>query len=253
MTTLSIIIPAYNEAQAIRAGKLAQVSEWLAGQPLSWELIVVDDGSRDETVTLARPLASRVIGIRHSGKAAAIVAGIREARGEVILFTDMDQATPITEAPKLLEALKQGADVAIGSRGLVRQGAPLGRYLLSWGHVALRGVTIGLRVSDTQCGFKAAYREAALHVIQHLHIYHYHNLCIHHRPSVTSGFDVEFLFVAKRLGYRIREVSVGWSYQEARHAALFKDAWRGIVDLGHILLERWKGGYPKPHEHGGER
>ncbi len=106
MTYLSVVIPTYNEASAIRAGKLNRVSAWLATQPFASELIVVDDGSRDET-----------------------------------------------------------AEVAIGSHGLVRRGAPLGRYILSWGQIALRSALLGRRITDTQCGFKAARRASACGVM----------------------------------------------------------------------------------------
>jgi hypothetical protein len=106
-------------------------------------------------------------------------------------------------------------------------------------------VVLGLRISDTQCGFKAVTREAARRILKYLHVYHPHQLCALHGPSVTSGFDVEFLFVAHRLGYRIQEIPVQWNYQETRGADLFRDAWRGVKDLGHILVEDWKGGYPR--------
>ena len=91
MSDLSIVIPAYNEAQAIAAGKLARVTAWLATQPYTTELLVVNDGSNDATAELAQALATRVITIPHQGKAAAIMAGIKAAQGELILFTDMDQ------------------------------------------------------------------------------------------------------------------------------------------------------------------
>jgi hypothetical protein len=175
-----------------------------------------------------------------------VVAGIQQARGEIILFTDMDQATPITEATKLIGALQEGADVVIGSRGLVRPGAPAGRYLLSWGQVALRSLLIGLKFADTQCGFKAFTRCAALDILDHLRVYHPAGLGPLRGPSVTSGFDVEFLFVAQRLGYRIQEAPVTWNYQETRRVKLMKDAWRGVRDLANIVSADIRGKYPRP-------
>ncbi|MEZ4736366.1 MAG: glycosyltransferase [Caldilineaceae bacterium] len=245
MTQLSIVIPAYNEAQAIATGKLTRVTAWMATQPYPIELLVVDDGSTDATAQLAQPIATRVLTIPHKGKAAAIIAGMTAAQGEVILFTDMDQATPITHAPTLLAALANGADIAIGSRGLVRPGAPPGRYLLSWGQVALRSLMIGLYLTDTQCGFKAMRRAAALATLQHLHRYQPNRLAVLQAPSVTSGFDVELLFIAQRLGYQIREVPITWSYQETRRVNLVRDAWRGISDLYTIRLADWRGAYPR--------
>jgi dolichyl-phosphate beta-glucosyltransferase len=258
---LSVILPAYNEASAIQAGKLAVVADWLAQQPYAAEMLIVDDGSSDETARLARPLAlrsaecarleeavtARVISIEHAGKAAAIVAGLQQARGDVVLLSDMDQATPISEAPKLLEAL-QGqtalGGVAIGSRGLRRAGAPPGRYLLSWGQVVLRQLLLGIRISDTQCGFKAFKREAGLRILDHLRVYAPARLGAIRGPSVTSGFDVEFLFVAHRLGYQILEVPVAWSYQSTRRVNLTRDAWRGLRDLVRIVDAARQGQYP---------
>lgn len=245
MTQLSIIIPAYNEAAAIRAGKLVDVVAWQKAQPFASELIVVDDQSQDETATLAAPFADQVIRIPHAGKAAALIAGIRAAKGEWVLFSDMDQATPITEAGHLLAALQDGADVAAGSRGLVRQGAPLGRYLLSWGQVILKNVLLGLRITDTQCGFKAFTQRAAQDVIDHLVVYAPANLGTIHGPSVTSGFDVEFLLVARRLGYTIREIPVRWTYQQSRRVNFQRDARRGLRDLLFIVRARLQGKYPR--------
>ena len=246
---LSVILPAYNEASAIQAGKLARVAEWLAQQPYASELLVVDDGSSDGTARLAQSarlaeaVVARVISIEHAGKAAAIVAGVQQARGEVVLLSDMDQATPISEAPKLLEALPR-AEVAIGSRGLRRAGAPPGRYLLSWGQVVLRQVLLGIHITDTQCGFKAFRRPAGLKVLEHLRVYQPACLGAIRGPSVTSGFDVEFLFVAHRLGYQICEVPVAWSYQATRRVNLTRDAWRGLRDLVNIVGAAAQGHYP---------
>jgi dolichyl-phosphate beta-glucosyltransferase len=242
---LSIIIPAYNEENAIRAGKLHQVRQWLQQQPYPSELIVVDDESRDNTAALAEESASQVVRIRHAGKAAAVIAGIRAAQGEVVLFSDMDQATPISETPQLLKAIENGCDVAAGSRGVLRKGAPPGRYLLSWGQIILKSLLLGLRMTDTQCGFKAFRHAVALDVINHLIVYAPSRLGSIDGPSVTSGFDVEFLFVARRRGYTIREVPVQWNYQQTRRVNLVRDSRRGLRDLFKIVLARLSGAYRK--------
>jgi dolichyl-phosphate beta-glucosyltransferase len=240
---LSVVIPAYNEADAIRAGKLAQAAQWLRSQSFESELIVVDDGSQDETVRLAQADAERVLEIEHAGKAAAIEAGMRAAAGEWVLFTDMDQATPISETPKLLRHLEQGADAAIGSRGLTRPGAPPGRYVLSWGQMALRSLLLGVSFTDTQCGFKAFTRAAAIDMLDHMQVYSAARRAYLRGASVTSGFDVELLFVGQRLGYRIIEVPVAWDYQQTRRVRLARDAWRGVVDLLRIAWVRLMRGY----------
>lgn len=243
---LTVIIPAYNEEQAIRAGKLAQARAWLDRQPFGGELIVVDDESTDLTASLAAAFADRVLTIPHAGKAAAITAGIRAAGGDVVLFSDMDQATPIEEAARLLAEIDAGAGVAVGSRGIVRRGAPPGRYLLSWGQAAMKFLLLGMRITDTQCGFKAFRRTAALHMLDALVVYSPERQGRVKGPSVTSGFDVELLFVAARLGYAIREVPVAWNYQHTRRVNLVRDALRGLRDLARIALARLAGQYRIP-------
>lgn len=246
--SLTVVIPAYNEAHAIRAGKLTQVLRWLAAQPFQCELVVVNDESQDETAALASSTLGergRVITIPHAGKAAAVIAGIRAAQGDWVLFSDMDQATPITEAPKLLNALSGGCDIATGSRGVIRSGAPLGRYILSWGQVTLKTALLGLRITDTQCGFKAFTRACALEIIPRLVVYNPTLLGTIRGPSVTSGFDVEFLYVGQRMGYRICEIPVQWQYQQTRRVDLKRDALRGIRDLSRIVFARLRRQYPR--------
>jgi len=244
--TLSVVIPAYNEESSIRAGKLILVKRWLHQQSWDTELIVVDDGSHDQTPELARRTADQVLHIAHKGKAAAVITGLYAAQMDLVMFTDMDQATPISEAGWLVDALQKGADVAIGSRGMLRQGAPAGRYLLSLGHMVLHKLLLGLRLDDTQCGFKAFRREVALDVLEHLVVYDIDALDTIEFPSVSSGFDTEFLFVAQRLGYRIREVPVSWYYQETRRVDLSRDAFAGVLDLLKIMLGRFRHHYPRP-------
>ena len=244
MTYLSIVIPAYNESQAVKSGKLAQIKEWMNVQSFISELIVVDDGSLDGTADLAEPLVDRLVRRPHEGKAFAIIAGIRHSKGEIVLFTDMDQATPISEANKLLNAISDSSDIAIGSRGFQRPDAPLGRYVLSFGMIVLRTPLLGFRFVDTQCGFKAFTRKVAIEILDALQIYNPANANHVLGPLVTSGFDVEFLFVAKRLGYLIREEKVVWNYNQTRRVNLGKEMWRGGLDLLKILLFDLMGKYP---------
>lgn len=245
---LSVVVPAYNESAAVRAGKLNSVREWLAGYAGVAELIVVDDGSEDDTAAAASSVADHVVRIAHGGKASAIIAGIEAAVGDIVMFTDMDQATPIRHAGALLKAIEDGAHVAIGSRGLARTGAPPGRMLLSLGQVALRTALLGLPWPDTQCGFKAFRRETARDVIGGLRVYHPHNAGAPSGPSVASGFDVEFLFVARRRGFRVAAVPVTWRYADTRRVRLRRDALRGTRDLLAIAAARWRGAYGRRAE-----
>lgn len=243
---LSLVIPAFEEAGAIRAGKLAQAVAWARRREPPAEVLVVDDGSADGTAELAEAEGARVLRIPHGGKAAALTAGLRSAEGEWLLVTDMDQATPITEAEKLLSALEGGADVVLGSRGLRRPGAPLGRLVVSLGHWALRSLLVGLPWTDTQCGFKAFRRSAALEVLSGLRRYSPARAGHSRGPCVSSGFDVEFLLVARRAGMVLAAVPVAWRFQETRRVAKFRDAWRGGADLCAIALHRLLRHYAHP-------
>lgn len=250
-TELSVVIPAFEEAEAIRSGKLGLVLAWAAARCPPAEVLVVDDGSRDGTAELAEAEGASVLRIHHGGKATALFHGIRAAKGRTVIVADMDQATPIGEASQVLAALEGGADIAIGSRGLRRPGAPGGRLLLSLGHWALRRVLAGLPWPDTQCGFKAFRRDSALEVLAGLRRYDAGAGGRLEGPCVSSGFDVEFLLVARRMGFCIAEVLVMWRYQETRRVAKVRDAWRGGKDLLAIAGHRLRGDYPKASSHTG--
>jgi hypothetical protein len=149
---------------------------------------------------------------------------------------------------QLLQALKRHFD----PDNILNPGGTLGLdmlpeqyYVLSWGQILLRYILLGIRITDTQCGFKAFPRQAALEVLQYLKVYHPARQGAIQGPSVTSGFDVEFLMVANRLGYPICEIRVQWNYQETRRVSLVKDAVRGMRDLIRIAWVRLIRQYPR--------
>jgi dolichyl-phosphate beta-glucosyltransferase len=196
---LSVVIPAYNEQERLKT-HVPAIRAHLAGKP--HEIIVVNDGSKDDTAKAARDLGVQLIDLQpNRGKGGAVKAGMLAAQGRYVLFTDADQSTPIGEVDKLLAKLEAGYDMAIGSRGI--PGAEVKQPQV-W-YRALAGKLFGfgtkllcLRgVYDTQCGFKAMKREVAQKIF----------------PQVTSNsaiFDIEMLVVATREGYRIAEVPVRW-------------------------------------------
>jgi len=239
----TVVIPAYEEAAAIRSGRLTAVVAWGVAQTPPAEVLVVDDGSADGTAALAEACGASVLRIAHGGKAAALKAGIGAARGARVLVTDLDQATPIDEATGLLATLAAGADIAVGSRGLRRPGAPFSRWAMSLGHWAMRRALLHLPWSDTQCGFKAFRRSVAVEVLRHLQRYGPGAGEVSSGPCVSSGFDVEFLLVARRMGLVIAEVPVAWYYRDTRRVAKLRDAWRGSVDLLAIALAAYRGAY----------
>lgn len=199
---LSVVIPAYNEEQRLRRHVPAIVA-YLQSRNWQFEIIVVDDGSRDGTAAVARTLPVRLISYTpNRGKGAAVKTGMLAAEGRYVLFTDADQSTPIQEVEKLLAKVERdGYDIAIGSRAM--PGAQV-EQAQAW-HRALAGKLFGIAtrclairgIRDTQCGFKLMRRDVAQSVF----------------PQVTSTsaiFDIELLVVATRAGYRIAEVPVRW-------------------------------------------
>ncbi len=241
---LSVVIPAYNESAAIDAGALEIVRAWLEARPFQTELIVADDGSEDNTVARALLTADLVLELPRGGKASALSAGARAASGEIVLLSDMDLATPIEDGSRLLEAIRAGADAAIGSRGIARPGAPPQRYVLSLGQMLLSRLLLGLPYSDTQCGFKAWRRSVLLQVLDQLVLY------APDRPGgagVTSGFDVECLLVARRLGMDVREIPVSWKHMASARVRPVTEAMRGVRDLVGIAAARRRNLYPPAH------
>lgn len=243
---LSVIIPAYNEETNIRLGALDKVSRYLDHQPYSWEVVIVNDGSTDGTLPLVEEFVASNKGFRyinnsHQGKAATVVAGVLSSKGEYVLFSDLDQATPIKEIEKLLPWFSRGFDVVIGSRK-GRSGAPILRRLMARGFIYLRTFILGLKgISDTQCGFKAFRKNVALIIFKRLELYGKTKTVA--GSMVTAGFDIEILFLARTLGFAIKEVPVEWHYVETRRVNPFTDSWQGFLDIIAIRINAWKGKY----------
>jgi dolichyl-phosphate beta-glucosyltransferase len=221
--TLSIVLPAYNEADRLPPF-LASVRRYLdAAEPGRYEVIVVDDGSSDRLPEVLAALteewpALRVI--RHPenrGKGAAVRTGMLAGRGERLLFADADGATPIEEEARLADAIRAGADVAIGSRLLAAAGQTRRR---SW----VRGLTgrlfaalarwwLGIKVRDTQCGFKMFRRQPARELFSR-------------SKEPRYLFDLELLVLAGQLGYRVVEVPVSWSEVPGGHLSLARELFK---------------------------
>lgn len=248
-TLLSVVVPAYDEAAGIRKGVLDNLVASLQKHVGNWEIVVVDDGSTDDTAELVSQLAlgdNRVKLLRrsHCGKGYAVLAGMQEALGELILFTDFDQATPIREINHLLPWFEKGYDVVVGTRGVHRKRAPLTRKGLSRGYIMLRTLLLGGNpIVDTQCGFKAFTRQSLHKIIKHMQLYHPDNGCPVKGSRVTPGFDVELLLVAENLGYTIRSVPVAWSYRHCRGMNLWSACGQGLADLVRIRLALNRGKY----------
>lgn len=236
---LSIIISAYNESENISRGCLVEMWEYLHKQKYSWELIIVNDGSSDNTSDLLHQFSSnkpeiKIIDNTHQGKASGLLTGGLAATGETILFTDLDQATPISEVTKLLEKINDKYDIVIGSRS-GRKGAPLFRQILAYGNIILRTIILRLPYLDTQCGFKAIKFPAAQKIFSTMR--KLRPIVTVDGPAVDPGFDVELLYLGRKWGYKISEVPVVWHHQETRRVRFFYDMIAGIKGL---LLVRWR-------------
>jgi dolichyl-phosphate beta-glucosyltransferase len=230
LVRLSVIIPTYNKASRI-AATLTAVRDYLSRQPYRSEIIVVDDGSDDETPETARAAlagypAFRVIRReRNLGKGASVREGVLAASGELVLFSDDDLSTPIEELDKAAAALEAGADVVIGSRAhpeseiRVRQRRPREWMGKAFNVLVRMSVLKGFR--DTQCGFKAFRAAAAKDIFSRLR-------------TPGFGFDVEVLVLARALGYRVAEIPVVWCDVRPSRVRILKGSWSMLKDLWRI-------------------
>lgn len=209
---LSVIIPCYNEEGNLKKGVLSEVEKFLKTKDFSWEVIISDDGSTDQSKKIVKEKIKKLEGFSllenpHGGKPTSLFYGLKRARGEIVLFTDMDQSTPISELDKLLPYFKKGYSVVIGSRGMVRKKFPLYRKLGSVLFRFFRQLFVLRKIADTQCGFKAFKREPLKEVFPKLSFFRQNEEVAGWR--VTS-YDVELLFILFKKGYKIAEVPVSW-------------------------------------------
>jgi dolichyl-phosphate beta-glucosyltransferase len=224
---LSVVIPAYNEEQRVPA-TIERVEAYLAASGHTWELIVVDDGSKDRTIDAARAAMksphSRVEpNPRNMGKGASVRNGMAKARGRYRLFSDADLSTPIEDVTRLLAAVQDNRhDIAIGSRAV--EGSELIErqpiYREAMGRVfnlIVRTVALG-GIHDTQCGFKLFTARAA-------------EECFGRQKLDGFSFDVEVLLIARRLGFTIAEVPVRWENSPATRVSALRDSTRMFRDV----------------------
>lgn len=242
---LSVIVPAYNESKNLRKGVLDALEHYLRKQDYEFEVIIVDDGSSDDTAKIIKDQISdkkgfHIIENSHSGKAITVMTGILAAKGEIALFTDMDQATPIKEVEKLLAKFEEGYDIVIGSR-LGREGAPVVRKLAAWGFAFLRNIILGLPFADTQCGFKAFNKTSKEAIFPKIMAgWKKHKT---KGGAVNAGFDVETLYVAKKSNFKIAEVEVEWHYVDTERVQVIKDAFDAIYDMLRVRWNDFSGRY----------
>ncbi len=246
MKKFSVVIPAYNEEKNLNKGVLDEVRSYLDNRKFEYEVIVVDDGSTDSSLGFIKKYISKyekfkLIQNSHGGKAMAVMTGMLAAIGEIVLFTDMDQATPINQWDKFAPKFEEGYDLVIGSRH-GRKGAPFIRKLSAWGFSILRHIILGLPFEDTQCGFKAFSKIAVEKIIPKIK-HEWGVLHIKGEGAVNAGFDVELLYLAKKYGFKIAEVDVEWNYVDTERVQIIKDALAAIYDMFRIRINDLRGKY----------
>ncbi len=230
--TCSIVLPAYNESARIGA-TLDKIFRYIAQCGWDAEVIVVNDGSSDDTVEIVGQYATRHPGLRllenpgNRGKGYSVRNGMLRAHNELLLFSDADLSSPIEEAPKLFAAIAGGADVAIGSRWLntelQTQRQPFYRQFFGRVFNLVLRLVLGLKFKDTQCGFKAFTRRSAQAIFSLQQIERW-------------GFDPELLYLAKELDFKVVEVPVRWAHRDGTRINPFRDGARMFVE---VLKIRW--------------
>ncbi len=236
---LSIVIPAYNEGARIE-NALERVLSCIAARGWDAEVLVVDDGSKDDTAAIVHrwmlnnPRLHLIQNPGNKGKGYSVRNGMLQAAGEIVMFTDADLSAPMEEAERLMAALAAGADVAIGSRWMDRTRQtihqPLYRQFFGRCFNWITRTVMGLPFKDTQCGFKAFKRSVAQTIFRLQTIERW-------------GFDPEILFIARKLKYVVREVPVTWGHDERSRMSYLKDGIKMLEDMAKIRANSLAGRY----------
>lgn len=245
---LSLVIPAYNEESNIKRGVLDLVYDYLSKQNYTWEVLIIDDGSKDKTTDLIKTFIKKHKGFElycepHRGKGGTVIAGMLKANGQIVVFDDMDQATPINQLEKVIPKIEEGFDIAIGSRS-GRKGANIIRKIMAQGFMLLRTLILRLPFKDTQCGFKAFKKIVARPIFERMKVFN--DTQVANGSSVNAGFDLELLYIARKLKYKIVEVPVEWEEKGDRGTSgvnPIKDSWEGFRDLMKVRFNAFQGKY----------
>ncbi|MFQ5962695.1 MAG: dolichyl-phosphate beta-glucosyltransferase [Candidatus Scalinduaceae bacterium] len=233
---LSIVIPAFNEEERINK-TISKIESYLKTQNYSYEIIVVDDGSKDNTATIIRDSADYNHNVyllqnkENKGKGYSVKRGMLKARGEYILFSDADLSTPIKEVEKLFPLFNRDYDIVIGSRGLTESNIVVHQpfYRENMGRIFSNLVQLLTvkGIKDTQCGFKCFRGDVARDIFNR---------------QTMSGFcfDVEVLYIASKSGYRIKEVPIIWYNSPKSKVNPLTDPLKMLLDLLRIRFNSFK-------------
>ena len=231
---LSIVIPCYNEEENLKREVLKEVWDFLIKQKYTWEVVVSDDGSTDNSRGMIRKQISnwnnfKLLENTHKGKPSALWSGIKKAKGKYVLLTDMDQSTPIEELKKLLTQV-DNFNVVIGSRGLQRKDFPIYRKLGALVFMSFRKLMILSEINDTQCGFKLFKTDLLKAAFPKLEYFKNSEEVVGWK--VTS-YDVELLHILKKMKVKIKEVKVIWDDRDksASKGGVMQRYFRESIDM----------------------
>lgn len=244
---LSIVIPCYNEKENLKRGVLDEVYEFLGKRDFSWEVIISDDGSTDNSRDLIKNSIKekknfRLVENQHGGKPVAVWGGIKEAKGEFVLFTDMDQSTPLREVQKLTPFFGK-YEVIIGSRGMERENFSFIRKMGSAVFRIFRKTILLRGINDTQCGFKAFRTDITKRIFPMLQFFKQKTQV---KGWKVTSFDVELLFLAQKFGYLIKEVPVEWKdcdVSKGKQKSYFKESKEMLMQILRVKLNDIRGLY----------
>ena len=250
--SLTIIIPCYNEENNLKRGVLDQVNDYLSKQKYNWEVIICNDESTDNSLDLIKQFVNkhpnfRYLDLPHGGKPSAVWSGIQNAKFDIVLFTDMDQSTPIDQVAKLLPHIDK-YDVVIGSRGILREGNSILRKIGGPVFLFLRRLFMLSNIIDTQCGFKMFKTNVAKNLFPNLQFFKDTD---EKKGWRVSAFDVELLFMAQKWGYSIKEVVVNWRNEDTSNTKgdaddrYKKESIQMINEIKRVLINNLKGVYDK--------
>ena len=238
---ISAVIPVYNEAGRLDHAVAAMGSVLQQAAPDDWELVLVNDGSADDTGARIDRFAAehpRVVGVQHAvnqGKGAAVRSGVLATRGDMVLFCDADMSTPPETLLPFVELLRADeADVVVGNRksreATIERWQPTLRTQLGLGFTKLANALTGLSINDYTCGFKLFRGDAAREIFEAT-------------ETPRWSFDVEILARASRMGLRIREVPVRWSHVDDTRVRVFRDVVGSFLEV--LAIRRRLGRMPR--------
>ncbi|GIW69560.1 MAG: glycosyl transferase [Patescibacteria group bacterium] len=249
----SIVIPAYNEADKITSS-LTQAVSFMKTFCDSFEIIVVDDGSKDATASLVEEYSKdnpevKVIRNPHKGKGFAVYTGMMEARGDLIYMADADLSAPMTELKKLaVWVVDQDFDIAIATRegvGAERIGEPFYRHIMGRVFNLIIQIVALPGIRDSQCGFKLFKGKVAKDIFSRLRVYGKETKEL--SKPYTGAWDVEVLYLAKKLGYNVKQVPIVWTHVKTTRVSPVRDSVKMLFDVLKIRFNDLRGLYKSAH------